>query len=260
MDSDIKSLLDQEPFKPLINLFSGHLRSFSSKLLLSASRETVFRLANVNDKQLRALFEVFLDELERKAENSQFGLKVSVSPKGYINLTGIIRTSALQPPRGRFTTEDLVKSIPDILSQEAKILFVDLSADTLVDSDMLHIKNFVEKLENRLVTVDLSFNRFHGYKNSDKLDKPLLEMLRIPIVKFVDMSGNPFASLDRTEFFHRLYENAPDLFSKLIFIPSEWMLGSAWQCLLPKKEQKIIDTIVNTHQMFYKEKREVIVT
>lgn len=269
IDPDIRSLLDQESFKPLTNFFSGHLRALSSKQLLSADHDFVLNITN--DAELRVLLSIFLEELEQRvASRAIIESAIKEKPFGLmVDLRGKVRSCVYEKPNAThekthlFST-DLVtqlNSVKIVETKETQQVVVDLSENLLQDKDMAHIARFVNKLvhrnSNSKVTIDLSFNRFFGLFEDTRtvLDDNLTNLLEIPQVVNINICNNPLASLDRHDFYNKLFliENCEFMQKKLIFIPFEWLSGGGWQALVPKKYH---EKFVGWHNTFYENKKK----
>jgi hypothetical protein len=114
------------------------------------------------------------------------------------------------------------------------------------------VANLVTKMPNCKV-VNLSWNRFHGVTPALKniLDNSITRILRLPNIKYLDLTYNPFSTIDRTDFF-----DAPNICDdkKLIWIPSDFLESKAgsvpsWHHIVTATNRHII--ILETHRNYY---------
>ena len=85
--------------------------------------------------------------------------------------------------------------------------------------------------------VDLKSNRFHGYqeKSRESVDANIRRLLASAKVRWVDVVGNPMASVDRMDVFRN---TTVDELKKLIFVPQPWLDKKSWWVLVPGKAEQ----------------------
>jgi len=159
-----------------------------------------------------------LEDISKNIDNGTLDLKGKVITRTIDLETDLIPITTLQ---------SLLKKLPS--ETKSTIVTLDLSNNNLVDQDLKELLPLVLLLPNckRLV---LSGNRFHGYERTTRLlvDQSLLQLLNT-FLEWVDITGNPVASMDRQDLFRKL--KAKQLL-KLIWIPEGWLAGSAWHTLV----------------------------
>lgn len=138
-------------------------------------------------------------------------------------------------------------------SVDPRVQYISMRRNFLQDEDMEHILKFVSKAcENRInlrLTIDLENNYFHGYHPStrESFDENLKKILSLPQVTNVNLCNNPFASVDRSDFFS---EVEMDQLKKLIWIPSQWLDNQLWTSMVRRSEAEI-KVIFEAHLQFY---------
>eukprot|EP00298_Acanthocystis_sp_HF-20_P009311 c18234_g1_i1.p1 GENE.c18234_g1_i1~~c18234_g1_i1.p1 ORF type:complete len:253 (+),score=68.98 c18234_g1_i1:42-800(+) len=155
---------------------------------------------------------------------------------------------------GKTPIDALARSIAQQDPPLQGIIKIDLSWCGLVDIDVGYIKQIVDVIKPQ--TLDLSGNRIHGYSGkvqhltpeNNPVDKDILYLLEN--LTFLIISANPFASIDRLDFFQYIQQNKPDYLKKLIWIPNgTWLLAGAWKVMISPEHQ---DTVIQTHKQFFK--------
>jgi hypothetical protein len=147
-----------------------------------------------------------------------------------------------------FSQHRFKKTIPMIVDEiDRPVEFLDLSDNSLMDADMTEIKKLVEKI--RPTVVNLAGNRFHGYDQTyqAEVDQALKDILAIEDVKFVDITCNPIASIDRSDLFDTFTEKD---FQKLVWVPQHYLTGGVWKNIVSNSafHNKIVETHFNYAQ------------
>eukprot|EP00047_Mylnosiga_fluctuans_P010291 m.15673 g.15673 ORF g.15673 m.15673 type:complete len:268 (-) comp3054_c0_seq1:98-901(-) len=170
-----------------------------------------------------------------------------------LNLNGKMiscRFKAFKPVHSPvYSSDELAKSFTaNQLHNVKRAIF---SSNNLLDLDMEHITHFVEQMLPACEIIDLSNNRFHGYPLRETLDIPLLRLLNISHVHFVDITINGVATVDRVDFFQFLATQQV-LLSKLIFVPESWIAAGHWRRLFTSCSSEVVEGVERSHRLYYK--------
>jgi len=145
-------------------------------------------------------------------------------------------------------------SLPDKIKSldKAQIKILDLSRNNLTDEDFESIYHVATELPN-CEEVDLSVNRIQG-----RAREWLLKILRVGHVKWVNVVMNALASVECKDFFQQLKkrekdESGKEIFTKLIWIPDNWLKGAGWRTIIDDK--RFEEDIFAVHNEYYKVKR-----
>jgi hypothetical protein len=137
---------------------------------------------------------------------------------------------------------------------------IDLSNCWLIDEDLQYVNALVRKVldanpvGSHIGRMILKGNRVIGASSAAK------EELRKITVNcfFVDVTTNPFASVDRKDdFFNNtgLYNNS--MVHRLVWIPAPWLSGTGWKSLIDGRLGELVDqepidqVIIKTHEKYY---------
>lgn len=267
MDPIIKSLLDKEPFRPLIALFNGPLRGFSSEQLLSVDHDIIVGVTKSG--KLRAMLSIFLKDLEKERAIKEQCLLVELQDKVQkerntwcLNLRGrvwssIMKGQSVLSGNRRWSIRDLSDALTlaeqdeKKLQQEPAYLIIDLSENSLLDVDMELVHTFVisyvghinESFKDTRFVVDLSYNRFH----EDVCDKWLEELLKHEKIVYVNLCANPIVSIVRKDLFEKFFKKDERQWAlKLIFIPYHWLISKGWHRLVSNSEK-----VLEAHELYY---------
>lgn len=269
-DERIKRVLTENKYVELTQLLRKVLK-LSAEELISVDRSLMFELTKVIDE--RILLDAFLNRLELEVETNprpaDFTEQVFFENKYglLLNLREKVQSCFFEGHPGlqskRLFSSQLLECLTSMkpLNPERAnaplLVFVDLSDNMLQEMDMKHILIFINALGKQLqsritmISIELTFNRFHGHLESERkaLDDSLIALLKHPAVVAVNISRNPFASVDRKDFFEYLFldENA-DFQYKLIFVPSSWLSAGGWYNLVPEKHRKNVESY---HRRYY---------
>lgn len=144
-------------------------------------------------------------------------------------------------------------SLPDKIKSMGKekieqIKIIDVSRNNLTDEDFEPIYNMATELPN-CEEVDLSVNRIQGRSR-----EWLLKILHLGHLKWVNVVMNTLASVECKDFFQQLKkrekdEKGKEIFTKLIWIPDNWLKGGGWRTIIDDK--KFEEDIVAAHNAYY---------
>jgi len=170
--------------------------------------------------------------------------KASIDPKT-LNLTGLVMPLAFASAAPSFAK----KTVKEYYTSEKEGVFYDVvnfSGNHLLDDDLPEIAKAISKWNPKIV--NLSNNRFHGYdmRYRKEVDKALQDILAVSSVKYVDITANPLASVDRKDLFNLLNK---EQLKKLIWIPKNWINGGNWKVMIDNKS--FHPEIEKTHKEYY---------
>ena len=82
-------------------------------------------------------------------------------------------------------------------------------------------------------------------------DDALLSLLKLPQIKYVDITGTQVASIQRKDLHAKL---TPEEYGKLIWIEERWLLSetSGWRGLLSTRET-LVEPVMKHHQTYYRD-------
>lgn len=178
----------------------------------------------------------------------------TVDEKGNLNLSGLI-VSKLFVSMGvgpRIDIETFLSREKSFINiPDNKVRKIILRRCNLLDQDMEDVVKLVAHPKfKECITIDLSDNRFHGLRPPmrARLDPSLILLLKDE--RFVDVSGSPFASVDRCDFFDTIEAK---LLLKLIWVPQFWLSGRGWPELLRGRSDfdTIVEQVLNVHRTYY---------
>jgi hypothetical protein len=146
---------------------------------------------------------------------------------------------------------DIEKLFPD----ECKTLsWLQISNCNLHDEDLDGVADLVSKNMPNCRVVNLSWNRLHGIAPALKniLDNSIARILKLPNIEFLDMTYNPFASIDRTDF---LDDPSVCDDQKLIWIPQDFLESKngndpSWYGIITDTNRRKV--ILETHRKYYR--------
>lgn len=161
--------------------------------------------------------------------------------------------------------ETIVTRIQDMISillamqNLPEIVGIDLRNNGLGDEDMPEVVNLVQQVlacrpdsDTKPCWIRLSRNRLHGLdrRERDMVDRGVMTLLQMPSVSFVDLTQNPFASLDRQALFSTW---TAELFEKCIFICKSALEQDEWTIMIRENRQPGVEKyfILHTHRQFY---------
>lgn len=162
-----------------------------------------------------------------------------------LDLEGRVHSSRLAsyfeayPDLLSFPVSNLMGVVPS--DDIPKVTDLNMARNNLLDDDLPYIATFVAALPSCRV-VDLSFNRFCDG------DKSLCEILAESHVKFVDIVGNPMASIQRKDFLSQLDE---ERVPKLIWVPKNWLAGQGWRSVVGEMAPELQRLLVQSHNAYY---------
>ncbi len=131
--------------------------------------------------------------------------------------------------------------------------YLDFSRNYLYDGDLAllicYIKELLKDFTYAEIIVDISYNDFHAFYDKENINKLMLKLIRHPMIKYVNISQNLFASIDNKEFFK---EADKEILSKLIWISASWFITGKhlWKHLIPTQEMHRV--VIETHKKFYR--------
>lgn len=174
----------------------------------------------------------------------------SLSPdSGVLDLRHKVFPQRLKLP-GRFTIDDVFEVVEGCKVQGlGDVSFVDLSFNTLGDDDVQGIVRFVGALcrvtRGHQVSVSLSGNRL-GAKGLDDTYEAVIRICeQHDKLRFVDVTMNPLASIDRADLFAKL---TPEVLGKLIFVYEHWLDSRSWTAMV---RRDLEGTVEDTHRVFF---------
>jgi hypothetical protein len=123
----------------------------------------------------------------------------------------------------------------------ATIRAVSFSNTNLFDVDFPAVVQLVLGWKSSVVS--LSNTRIHGYDSASRsvVDSSISTL--IEKVDTLDVSGTPFATVDRRDFFSALPNTS---LQKLIWIPKNWVPNKGWSALVDDKTEKV-KIVAETH-------------
>lgn len=119
---------------------------------------------------------------------------------------------------------------------------VDFSNNLLLDDDLPHILTFVKT--NQVDVLILSGNRIACA--SPEAIKQMFDI--VENVRLVVVYGNTMATLDGRAFFSGISQEA---IQKIIWIPSFYVDGDAWQAVIPNQGPSFYNMVKNVHKAYY---------
>lgn len=136
--------------------------------------------------------------------------------------------------------------------KENKVKRIDLSRNGLYSSDLPFILEFLSDSEIKKyledTIVDLSDNKIEGLgEYRETVDTCIKSIVEIPEIKNLVIIGNPFATINRKDFFETLDIN--NTTKKLIWIRNYNINCFGWQDLL--KSQEVIEYVKKSHLGYY---------
>jgi hypothetical protein len=178
-------------------------------------------------------------------ETGCLDLRGRVAPVMYCGLGGSARCSS----------RELAQLLQQLNVPPEAVRILDLSENFLGDFDAPYILEFLKTLPN-CKYVNLSNNRLHGFfaESREAVDKALLGILQHSSVEFVNILGNPLASIDRKDLYEKIAEDEEQrkLLRKLIFIPLRWLASNNWHVLFVGPNKTETCAIVGkAHDQFY---------
>lgn len=171
---------------------------------------------------------------------------VKMDDANIVNLCNKI-TSSLYSTTNKLNS----KQIGDVFSkiENKNITFIDLSWNKLFDVDFNLIVNVIKELDLDIKGISLSCNSISGHcaATREKTYKNLYYLLEY--CEYIDISMNPFATVDRKDFFTSLEKDSPSLLLSLIWIPEMWVEKKDWQGMISKDLQYEVRDL---HRRYYR--------
>ena len=164
--------------------------------------------------------------------------------RGMLNLRARMISYRMAPyGQGRISTSAL-RALLMHYSSLGHIKSIDMSWNNLLDDDLSVIAEALLEVQATCEVINLASNRFHGVV-SDVALIALSKILSLPKLRYLDITGNALATVDQLTFFHAC---SKEEFSRLIFIPSNFLKGSAWHIMVTPLWQ---DLTRETHKTYY---------
>jgi len=193
------------------------------------------------DKELRQYFDnPFASKAESTFQEDPKNKNLEIQDDKLNLRSKVISSEFAELPSSRLSLDVVLKLVQEG-KHTAKVL--DLSYNQLLDCDMSIVAELARVLQCEVV--DISVNRFHGIHRKDEYKVADYVKQILQQVKILNIVGNPFASIDKKEFFMSLSEEG---FQKLVWIPKSWLTGLGWKQVAEKYQS----TIQNTHDNYYK--------
>jgi len=166
--------------------------------------------------------------------------------QGYLSYNGMVINDRYAT---KFDPQFLVSELPHSVQDYKEVKTLDLSFSGLCDENMEVILEAVKRC--RCHVLILRNNRLQGKTDPSRaqLDKPLLDILNLPFVRFVDITMNLLASNERLDFFLALTRKH---FAKLIFIPVPWVEDSSGWSEFLENDSEQIQLCQQAHRVYYK--------
>jgi hypothetical protein len=227
--------------------FSPLARYFSGIVFKDLARFTADYLQQLTTEEHRLLMDTFTAELLQPFLD---GHPLADSPPslgviaGELNLSdNVIATKYADIALDRIPMNNLVSSLQD--QDLSHIRKINVSSANVFDEDLVHIASLLE-LCPECEILDLSNNRIRG-----AIANPvILKMLTFPSLKYLDISVNAFASIERRDFFSNLTQVE---FTKLIWIPNEWLSANGWHVLVRDDGLRVV--VEAAHRDYYTAQR-----
>lgn len=135
-------------------------------------------------------------------------------------------------------------------NQKDKIRMINFSHNNILSGGLPVIVDIIEEIDTMLdfdCIVNVSNNRIHGVGDfRDRVINSVKMLIKNPKIKYLDMTGNTFCSIDQIDFFKGLTKEESE---KLIFI-DEYNVSGRQIC-------GNVDVVRNTHTEYYKLKEEM---
>eukprot|EP00300_Choanocystis_sp_HF-7_P004586 c13567_g1_i2.p1 GENE.c13567_g1_i2~~c13567_g1_i2.p1 ORF type:complete len:223 (+),score=48.35 c13567_g1_i2:187-855(+) len=179
--------------------------------------------------------------LEDNFSNTEIGLEPRNNKDPFIShgvLRGAGRLVTKQfggsPNRDTKTIDELIAHLnqqpPTALES---VEYLSLERCNFLDFDLPDVEtlvNFFTSRKQSQIVVNLSNNRIHGYGNNKALvEESIARILSNPKVKYLDLTMNPFCSVDKREWFGSVES---ELLVKLIWVPQPWLTMNSWTALI----------------------------
>eukprot|EP00298_Acanthocystis_sp_HF-20_P011229 c1928_g1_i1.p1 GENE.c1928_g1_i1~~c1928_g1_i1.p1 ORF type:complete len:289 (-),score=65.62 c1928_g1_i1:75-914(-) len=247
-----------------INKFDGLrkiLQDYTLRDILGVDEDTIIEDTPVN---LRASMRLFLKNTVPFAKSLSSTVDSNNEGKGYLNLSEKVVSQEL----AKWQPEKIsIASLPDQL-KNTNFQRLDLSWCTLFDSDFVYILQICEQVPS-IKILELQGNRFNRSdkkssqvddkkssqvddKKSSLVDNILIKILEMNNIKFLNISGNPIATVDHIDLFAKFEEKH---FKKLIFIPEfSWIIAGNWKAMIkkhPKYSEQLEDIIIEAHKKYF---------
>jgi len=236
-------------YQPLSEYFKGYSKADLEKL----DEEDFLEIAKPEHRILMKLFIRNLqsswfptDPFDSVSSPRLPSENIAVTEDGVLNLKHEVVSKMFKNDRLPFISITSLSS--KFKNDRMAIKNLDLSDCNLVDQDLPIIADFVLSLPNCEI-LNLSYNRFHGMRDGPeriRMDKALEDILVHKKLRFLDVTGNPLASVDRKDLFKKLTNKQ---LTKLIWIPFSWLEGKGWQSLVADKQAQ--EVVLTTHRTYY---------
>eukprot|EP00047_Mylnosiga_fluctuans_P002434 m.224519 g.224519 ORF g.224519 m.224519 type:complete len:278 (-) comp11101_c0_seq1:1388-2221(-) len=215
------------------------MAAFYGETLLPLKSSPVPRAFSVDESAFRVIRRKGSTSVELPLTNSRTAL----------NLRRCVISSKFKSLRPSLSSlADVLSSLKELTVEEkSKITSVDLSYNDLFDDDLDELVNLCGCLI-QLRDLNLARNRFHGLlePSASAITSFLSNLLSRSTLRYVDVTGNNFASLDQISFFRTLDDKHLE---KLIFIPTQLVRTSGWHSML--SSAKSIALVERTHQKYF---------
>jgi len=167
---------------------------------------------------------------------------------GYLDWRGRLIGCALQGFRSK-ATQVLLSELhesKELLELHDRPLYVDCSANSLVAADVPTI--YAALMPYRCEVVDLSRNRIDALADdADVLVSTLLTWLESDALRYLDITVNPFVSIDSLFFFGKLSKHH---LTKLIWVSKPHVAQKQWDVMV-SKTPSLVEAVVAAHNSYY---------
>jgi hypothetical protein len=178
---------------------------------------------------------------------------------GVLLLNSVLITAQFRifPNEIRIPICEIPALLEDIPRQDIETLTgVAMAKNGLLDFDIPFVLKTVKAIADKRPQdsapfwMMLTLNQFHGYDKDTRedFDQNLIALLSIPQISFVDLTMNPFSSVDRRDFFSTVNSA---LLMKLIWIPQPWVAGGGWKNIVSNRASSEQDSIAEVHKRYY---------
>ncbi|KAJ3253841.1 hypothetical protein HK103_007702 [Boothiomyces macroporosus] len=134
-----------------------------------------------------------------------------------------------------------IKTKVQQLAGNQKIRFFDLSGNSLMSQDFSFVYELIDSLKDSIddCIVNLENNRIHGYDEKYRNEVP-------KVLKKICEIGNI------ADYFEPAYQEASNVYEKLVWIPKFLLKGAGWRSLLGS-DTTFHEKVFKVHQEFYRE-------
>jgi len=240
--------MDQEKYQKILNDNKGARRYFpdtwteAQQMLKEMDQQEVEQPLAKYDQGALVQFQIIMKKLRPHLLPDPFSKeKEKTSPTNFCGKLVPDRYAAFRPE-----LTSLTKLLNQVKAHELKeekeqlSRIADFSMNYLADEDIKIVIEIVENVgfcniiilrNNQLTTC---YNDIKGF-------------LAKNIIRYVDITINPIASIDHREAFFKKITKLE--FEKLIWIPNSFLEGGSWKDMVSEEH---LQTIINTHVSFYK--------